>query len=398
MVPRATRRDGVDTLKRLLWVGDAGCASGFGLATHKITETLVKHYNLTVLAMNWRGDPVGFPEHLRNRMWAAAPGGDSFGTGRLIWMCDVAKPDLIVLQNDGWNIQAYLKQLRRRLSNGEYAFPDYAGIPVVAIVAVDGKNFRGEWLNGVSSAIFWTQFALDEARKGGYAGPATVIPLGVDLDLFKPIDKVEARRRRGLPPHMDETFIVGNVNRNQPRKRWDLTIKYFAEWVTGKNIKDACLFLHCAPTGDTGTDVRQLAKYYGVLEMLALMEPPLWFGIPDDEVRDTYNCFDVAISTTQGEGFGLTALEAMACGVACVMPGWAALGEWAAEGALMVPCTSTAVGPPYVNVIGGVPDEDSIAIKGCAISSPNVAGGWPSRHVIGGRRLDSNTFQCLTQR
>lgn len=74
-------------------------------------------------------------------------------------------------------------------------------------------------------------------------------------------------------------------------------------------------------------------------------------------MRDTYNCFDVQVSTTQGEGFGLTTLEGMACGVPQIVPDWAALGDWGKRGAWMVPCTTTVVGSPYVNVIGGVPDE-----------------------------------------
>ncbi|MFI5224729.1 MAG: glycosyltransferase, partial [Nitrospirales bacterium] len=62
-------------------------------------------------------------------------------------------------------------------------------------------------------------------------------------------------------------------------------------------------------------------------------------------------------STTQGEGFGLTTLESMACGVPQILPDWAALGDWARGAAWLIPCPTTDIGPPYVNVIGGVPDE-----------------------------------------
>lgn len=74
-------------------------------------------------------------------------------------------------------------------------------------------------------------------------------------------------------------------------------------------------------------------------------------------MAETYNCFDLNVSTTQGEGFGLTTLESMACGVPQILPDWSALGDWAKGAALMVPCPTTHIGPPYVNVIGGVPDE-----------------------------------------
>jgi glycosyltransferase involved in cell wall biosynthesis len=64
------------------------------------------------------------------------------------------------------------------------------------------------------------------------------------------------------------------------------------------------------------------------------------------------------ISTTQGEGMGLPAMEAMACGVPCILPDWSAFGDWARDAAVLVPCTSTRVDFPYVNVIGGVVDEE----------------------------------------
>ena len=332
--------------KKLLWIGDAGCPSGFALATHKTLETLHKIYDVTVLGINYRGDPHEYPYPI----FAAAPGGDFFGVGRLPWMCAHVEPDVIVIQQDGWNIPFYIDELQK--------LPKFQKVPVIVSLAVDGKNFQGPWLEGISLAIFWTKFAMDEARNGLYRGPATVIPLGVDLDTYWPMDRLECRSRR-LPKDLDDAFIVGNVNRNQPRKRWDLTIQYFAEWIKSKKISDAFLYLHAAPTGEAGVDVKQLARYYGVLAKLAFMEPPVWYGVSEQHMRDTYNCFDVQISTTQGEGFGLTTFEGMACGVPQIVPNWAALGELTADAAIQIPCSNIAIGMPYVNVIGGVPDKDA---------------------------------------
>jgi glycosyltransferase involved in cell wall biosynthesis len=357
------------TKKAVLWVGDAACPSGFARATHGILDTVRHQYEPYVLGINYRGDPHDWPY----KIWAAAPFGDSIGVKRLIWMCDLvmqetgAAPDVIVLLNDGWHIPFYMQQLRLRKSSGEYAWPDYAAVPVVAMVAVDGKNFNAEWLDGVDHTVFWTQFALDEAREAGFAESASVIPLGVDLEQYRPVDKHIARRTMGLG-QIEDAFIVGNVNRNQSRKRWDLTVKYFAEWVyksmprtlrTGENmeIKDAWLFLHAAPTGDSSIDVRQLARYYGVDTRLGINEPAVHYGSTERQMQLTYNCFDVAISTTQGEGMGLTALEAMACRVPLVAPDWSALGDWAKGAAWLVPCSTTSLTFHGPNVIGGVPDQ-----------------------------------------
>jgi len=330
--------------KKLLWVGDGpDVPSGFGRATREILNVVQHAFDVTVLGINANGDDATVPY----KVYTCYPGGDLFGVGRLIWMCDLVQPDVIVIQQDGWNFPNYIKQLSY--------FPQYAKVPVIAIVAVDGQNFQGEWLAGVAHAVFWTEWALNEARQGGYTGPASIIPLGVDVEVYRPQDRAQARLRL-LPSQVADAFIVGNVNRNQPRKRLDLTIRYFSEWVIDRGIEDAYLFLHVAPTGDTGINVKQLASHYGIIHRLILMEPPTWYGVSEQTLVDTYNCFDLLVSTTQGEGMGLPALEAMACGVPCLLPDWAAYSDWAKDAAVLIPCTSTAIGPPYVNVIGGIPD------------------------------------------
>jgi glycosyltransferase involved in cell wall biosynthesis len=344
---------------RLLWVGDACCPSGFAKATHEILETLRKEYDVTVLGINYNGDPYPYPYPVYA---ASVHCVDGIGVGRIEWMCDRVQPDVIVLQNDGFNIPYYMEALRVK----------HAHVPVVAAVAVDGKNFRGEWLNGISLAIFWTQFGLDEARAGGYRGPAQVIPLGVDLNTYYPMDKIEARKACGWKEGegfrgftYERSFIVGNVNRNQVRKRWDLTIRYFAEWVRRRKPENAWLFLHTAPTGDDGIDARQLMSYYGKGISgglnLAIVQPPTFYGNSEEHMRATYCAMDVDVTTSQGEGFGLTTIEAMACGVPCILPEHSAFGQggWVNGAAAFVPCTSSAINPNGgLNIVGGVPDEE----------------------------------------
>lgn len=346
--------------KNLLWIGDACVPSGFANATHNTLDWLEPNFNITVLGLNYRGDPYNYPYDV----YAAQAGGDWAGIGRLIWMCDVVKKkfgslDVIVIQNDPWNIPMYTKWLRKTNPQGEYLYPEYANVPIVGSIAVDGKNCDGAQMNDLALGVFWTQFGLDEARQGGFTKPGVVIPLGVNLNVYKPMPKIDALSILGIPEAYKDVFIVGNVNRNQPRKRLDLTIKYFAEWVKANEIsaQQAALLLHVAPTGDTGVDITELMKYYGIIEYLLLSTPEMFYGKSEIEMCATYNAMDVLITTTQGEGMGLTTMEAMACGVPCIVPDWAALGEWAKDAAICVPCTSTAIGPPYVNVIGGIPDE-----------------------------------------
>ena len=74
-------------------------------------------------------------------------------------------------------------------------------------------------------------------------------------------------------------------------------------------------------------------------------------------MRSTYNAFNVQLTTTQGEGFGLTTFEGAACGVLQIVPDWSALGELMHDAAYLIKCTTTCATHDKINVIGGVADE-----------------------------------------
>lgn len=329
-------------MKRLLWIGDAVVASGFARATHHILDTIVRaDWDVRVLGLNYQGDPHPYSYPI----YPCWPGGDAFGVNRVRSIVQEYQPDVIVIQNDPWNIPAYMKKLE-----------DYKG-HVVAICPVDGKNCRGKGLNSCDAVVFWTKFGLHEARLGGFEKPGYVVPLGVDLRTYYPRDRTEARKHLGLPYQIEQGYIVGNVNRNQPRKRLDLTISFFCEWVKEYKVEDAFLYLHVAPTGDSGYDVVQLMHYYGLQRRLILNVPEIGQGEKEEDLATTYASFDVQVNTGQGEGWGLTTLEGMACGIPQILPAWSALGEWADGAAKMVDCTEVAVTPNNINVVGGIPDR-----------------------------------------
>lgn len=338
---------------KLLWVGDAVAATGFSRITHHVVEVLREQWQVHVLGINHWGDPTGAYDGLEYRhgfdypVLPAARGfaDDPFGFNRLGKVTTKIKPDVIVCLTDPWHVPKYLQGA--------------GNCPVIASVMVDGLNCRGTGLNGTIATIFCTEFGLEQAKLGGYQGRAAVIPLGVDLEIYKPIEQAHARASLGLPPALHEHgFIVGNVNRNQPRKRLDLTLRWFAEWVREYDRGDAYLYLHVAPTGDQGWDIGQLAQYYGIASRLIFAEPDIMEGVTEQALARIYSAFDVQVTTTQGEGFGLTTLEGMACGVPQIVPAWAALGELCGDAALQVTCTSTAATPNNINVIGGIPDRE----------------------------------------
>jgi D-inositol-3-phosphate glycosyltransferase len=224
---------------------------------------------------------------------------------------------------------------------------------------VDGANLDPEIvteLNGLAAAIWYSDFGHGEALKAGFRGARHVIPHGISTERWNPVARRLARNLLELPVP-SSAFIVGNINRNQPRKRLDVTIQFFAEWIRRRNVRNAWLLLHCAKQ-DTGWDLERLAKHHGIAGRLLLSGGnTMLHAVDPAKLQLIYSALDVQVTTTLGEGWGLTTMEGMACGVPQIVPDWAALGEWA-EPAIKVPC-STQLAHAGINTIGALPDKEA---------------------------------------
>lgn len=337
------------TKRRILVIGDAGVSTGFARATHKMCDVVDESYEVHIIALNHNGDPITNCSY-GDRIYPAMAGGDGLGVNRVREMVERLGPAAIVIQNDPWNFPHYLKHT--------------GNVPTIGWVAVDGENINGRHLTGLSKAVFWTQFGMQQAQAGGWSGRSSVVPLGVDLDVYKPLDRAEERERvlgawfreRGLPPN---TFVVGAVGRNQWRKRLDLTIEYFAKWIQQTGVNDACLWLQSAPTGDDAWDLADLCKYWGVADRVIVPKVDGRHGMTEAALCRVYNILDVLLVTSLGEGFHLPSFEAMACGTPVVAADWSGLGELLKGSQTLVPCTGFAAHPRSVNTtIGGVMDRE----------------------------------------
>lgn len=332
----------------LLWVGDAVQPTGFSRVTHNVLAQLHEKWDVHVLGINYSGDPHPYPYPI----YPAMLGGDPFGIGRFGDIVRRLNPEVVCILQDPWIAAKYLNT---------DAPPD---VPIVAYMPVDGKNLAmAPAVNGLETAIWYTKFGQYEAERAGFTGRSEIIPHGVDTSMYYPGDVEEARATLGITQTIGkDAFIIGNINRNQPRKRLDLTISAFAAWWhnAGKP-SNAYLYLHCSRY-DIGYDVVQLARYYGIAKRMIMSKVKLQPGesISENAMRIMYQSLSAQMSTTMGEGWGLTTHEGMACGIPQIVPEWAALSEWCRGAVSYVSIDSYQSTAKGVNVIGGVPSMEAL--------------------------------------
>jgi D-inositol-3-phosphate glycosyltransferase len=135
-----------------------------------------------------------------------------------------------------------------------------------------------------------------------------VIPCGVNLQLFRPLDKQESRFRLGFN---DEKIILF-VGRIDPIKGIDSLIKSIAYLKDKQKLRLVII-------GDDAHSQTLLQRLKKLVDDLDLKENVIFRGIvPQEELPYYYSAADVCSVVSHYESFGLVALEALACGTPVV--------------------------------------------------------------------------------
>jgi len=310
-------------MAKILYCGDAFVETGFGRVAENLLPALAEEHEVHVLAVNYWGD-----HDERTAKYKVYPAGthghDPFGSHRIPEFVQLIKPDLVWVTNDFWiGIQLWnqIKQFQEEIGFKYYCYTpiDSYGIFKETMPPVM------EW-DGLGT---YTQFAAEELKKAGYDKHIDIISHGVDRTKFFPGEREALRKALGVP---QENFIVFNGNRNQPRKRIDLTIKGFIKFA--KDKPDAQLWLNMGKK-DLGWDLVPLFKRvardegYDPTGKLILTSPH--FDVSNclsvEKLNQVYGAVDVGVNTCIGEGWGLVNFEHAAAGVAQVVPDHTSLKE-----------------------------------------------------------------------
>ncbi len=136
-----------------------------------------------------------------------------------------------------------------------------------------------------------------------------VIPAGVNLDMFSPVDQDCARRELGI----QEENIILYVGRIEPLKGIDILLRAVPLLECANDLR--VLVVGGNPSGDTEMErLKTIAEELGIRDSVTFTGP-----VPQDRLPTYYSAADIFVLPSHAESFGLAALEAMACGTPVVV-------------------------------------------------------------------------------
>jgi glycosyltransferase involved in cell wall biosynthesis len=322
---------------KVLCLFDYKAHTGFSSVSTNIKSELKKFFGndlqLDICAINYFGEP--YEEEDGTYVISATKSStkrDDFGRfGFMKILKDSDEYDgIFIIQDLGIvcpivPILKYIKEEKGR--NKKKSFKSMFYFPVDCPMVdklVEGLEF-------FDCLVAYTEYGKDEVLKlrPELKKKIKVVPHGNNSKHFFPIDKEEIKefRKEYFGEENAKKFIITNVNRNQPRKDIPSTIFAFieakAEWKENNLPNEPFLYLHMHPKDPMGWDLRGLFLQTKLVEGVdyKLMDNELASnGASIEMLNKIYNASDLYVTTTLGEGWGLTLTEAMATKTPIVCP------------------------------------------------------------------------------
>lgn len=379
-------------MSKVLWIADGGSTTGFARVTHAIGDRLVTKYGheIHVIATNYKGDP--YPTPLLLYVPTVNVAKDVYGMSRFMELLNKIDPDVVVMVNDP---QVAMRQLFENQWDPDQLMHQH--FPIMLYQPVDGYDLPKMYdvLGKHTNRIAMSKFGQEQMPD------AKMVYHGVDTDQFWPVSsqrpittsagyvaktKDDCKEAIGLPRDM---FVVGRVDSNTGRKDYGATWKALLPVM--KRHTDIVAYFHCkAQNARTGIDLvamisrdpdtEERFRWPGDFDQV--------HGYSQQDLNAVYNSFDVFISTSRGEGFGLTIAEAMACGVPVIAQNASSIPEVVGPGGELIE-PERAITVPFGH-------DQMLADVGAfseAIEHAYESRGWRREKGRAGRKHVTTMFQ-----
>jgi hypothetical protein len=316
----------VDPIAALIFSNAPWCGTGYGTQTAQLAERMKKdghetaisaNYGLMGMQSEWRGMPI-------------------YPMGYEAYSNDVAAANFAHWRKQNPHLPAHLFVI---FDAWVLKGPHWDEMPTSIWTMVDHLPCPPAVIDVLKkpaiTPIAVTRWGQQEIERQGVA--AEYIPMAIDTKLYKPTDTWEGKHGRelmGLNPDRSE-FVVSLVNANKGvpgRKAWGENLLACA--IFAKRHDDVRIYIHTERYGNTGgQQLDPLIKAVGLEEhqFRFVNQYANHTGIPNEAMVALYTATDVLLASTYGEGFGLTTLEAAACGTRVIANNFSAQPEMVSE-------------------------------------------------------------------
>lgn len=310
----------------LLIIGDS-VSSGTGLAriTYDIASRIHAYLSdvFRIKTVGWNGGPrprVPWPtervSHTDDWIIPDLPDlADEFANGQeliILFICDIARLTWFALPDHCPNLLVRKWLETDRIRKWTYH-------------AVDAEGPNGKFGFNQAKTLKGFERVLDySAFSSGVSGNSDHLPHGIDCSVFFPHDKLEARKRfhdAGFVALEDDTFLVGIIATNQPRKDWALGVQT-ARILLDRGLK-VQLWCH-SDAFERHWDLASLLIDYGMIGHAIITVDKF----PDAEMSWFLSACDVTLGIGAGEGFGYPIYESLASGTTCIHHDYGGGAEW----------------------------------------------------------------------
>lgn len=297
-------------MKYLLMSTSVGISTGYGVLCNNLMKGLLKKkVDVRMLGMQNIGH--------QKEEWNLPILDDVYCQDALHFYTKLYGIDYVITVLDHFvPVYHYIPDLLKQLKVGHIVHCTINSDPLPPILA-----------DRIKDADFWicpSRFAEKVLLKAGFE-PAKVryIPHGVNTKVFKPLPGEEIEKHKEMIGYKDKFVFLAVATNTGFEKNWQGLFYAYKIFLTQNPDAKEKTILHCqtSPHYPGSYDLELLAKMYGIAENVGFIAGVgLNAGMPEKEMVKLYNIADCYVSSTMGESFHLPALEAMACGVPCIIP------------------------------------------------------------------------------
>jgi glycosyltransferase involved in cell wall biosynthesis len=335
---------------RVLALFDYHSFTGFATVSQNLVrewkKILGQNMKLDIVGINYFGEDYNESENIRV-ISAERKDIRKYSFGRYVFLATLHKNDyelVFILQDIGIvksmlpeliKIKQGKKEANKKQFKSMFYFPvDFELNPSM----VEGLEF----FDYLATYTHWGRNMILEHRPE-LKGKIQVVHHGNNPKDFYPLPEEEKKafRKSYFGEGNAHKFIIGNINRNQPRKDIPSTILGFERYWRYEN-KNSFLYLHMNPVDPMGWKLRTILNQTNLIEGTDYMFPPeddYNKGADIEKLNRIYNSLDVFLTTATAEGWGLSVTEAMACKIPVLAPNHTSLREILDDGRRGYLCT-----------------------------------------------------------